>query len=63
MLVFGSLSYIFVPAKALRKYKLTKMIDVVAEDCSKSVAVQKNDDYNWAMIDKVQILIDLQVYA
>jgi len=63
MLVFGSLSYIFVPAKALRKHKLTKMIDVVAEDCSKSVAVQKNDDYNWAMIDKVQILIDLQVYA
>lgn len=27
------------------------MIDVVAEDCSNSVAVQKNDDYNWAMTD------------
>lgn len=51
ILVFRSLSYHFIPARAWRKHKLTKMIDVVAEDCSNSVAVQKNYDYNWTMID------------
>lgn len=39
MLVLGSLSYHFIPARAWRKPVLTKMIDVVAEDCSNSVAV------------------------
>lgn len=51
MLVFGSLSYHFIAARAWRKHKLTKTIDVVAEDSSNSVAVQKKNYYNWTMTD------------